>query len=132
MELSSIRQNIKAIEAGAWVKDIPGLGDIALKVRGFSNADYARRSSELVAGLAPHEKRDPDMQVKLARQLLLETVLIDWRGLADGGKPVPYSREQAEKLLTEPEYRDFADGVSWAAAVVGKIGEEEVAASAKN
>lgn len=132
MELANIRVNPKAIEQGAWVKDIPGLGDIALKVRGTRNADYERRTSELVSALSQQERRDPEVQAEIARRLLVETVLIDWRGMTENGKPVAYDRALAEKLLTEPEYRDFADGVAWAAAMVGRIGEEEVKASAKN
>lgn len=41
-------------------------------------------------------------------ELMANTILLDWRGLADEGKEVKYSKENAKKLLLKyPEFRDF-------------------------
>jgi len=41
-------------------------------------------------------------------ELMAKTILLDWRGLADEGKEVKYSQENAKKLLVKyPEFRDF-------------------------
>ncbi|WP_175561748.1 hypothetical protein [Kaistia soli] len=111
---------------------IPGLGDMALKVRGFGNADYERVSSELVAALPLAARGDEKESNRIATTLLVETVLLDWSGLTADAKPVPFSKEKAFELLSDPAYRDLANGVSWAAQRVARIFDDSIEADAKN
>lgn len=136
MKLSQLSQNAAAAEAGRWVNHIPELGGLALKVRGLDNADYRRLSAQLASEI-PRADRvlgvAPEVTDAMQTRLIVETVLIDWRGLEeDDGSVVHYSRDMAMKLLTDPNYRAFRAAVIWAAGVVGddRLASDE--ADAKN
>jgi len=129
MKLSAVKVNTVAIDQGRWIGpsteyQIPEMGDLELKVRGMDNADYRALYAKLVRGLDRSAKIggmiDPAAADRIVSQCLLETVLLDWRNLSDDdGKPIKYSKGQAEPLLNEPEYRRFRDSVVWAALIVG-------------
>lgn len=118
MKLSDIARNVDQIEAGVWVKDIPSVGDLSLKVRGKDNADWRRMESQLIAAV-PRGKRvngriAPEEVDRITSTLLLDACLIDWRNLEDK----PYSKDLAATLLTDPQYRAFRDACLWAATLV--------------
>src|SRR5215207_282633 len=122
MKLSDIKININAVEKGDWVGDIPEMGDLRLRVRGTDNADYSALQDKLLRaarrrnGNASREQRD-----QITATLLLETVLLDWDGILDeNNRPIPYSKDFAQTLLTDPEYRDFRMAVIWAADQVAR------------
>lgn len=130
MELSSLKIDSAKINAGDWVADIPGLGDVRLKVRGLDNPDYRRRRSELVGALPPSKRSDPEAVDGITTQLVVETILLDWTGLTDGGKAIAYSRERAAEILADPDAKPLLDAIVWAAGQVGAIREEAVQSDA--
>lgn len=111
VRLSDLRVDLAAVENGAWVEGIPGMGDLALKVRGL-DCEPARLRRRLRArrGVSSDD---------VMTEVLREVVLLDWRGLTDGGEPLPYSAETADILLTLTEFRPFRQAVIWAAEHVG-------------
>ncbi len=137
MKLSDVKINAARAEAGAWVKDIPEMGNLELKVRGFHNADdraiLAREMEALPAknrmrGRVSDEDRERIMNVRLR-----DAILVDWRNIeGEDGQPVPYSKDAAEKFLNDPDLAAFRGAVIWAAGVVGQDAEETTAAAAKN
>jgi hypothetical protein len=137
MKLGELTVDPNRVENGAWVEDIPELQGLRLKVRGNNNADWRRLQAKLLDAV-PRKKRmggrvDPEEQDRIISSCLLSTCLLDWEGLEDGdGKPIPFSKQTAQKLLTEPEYRRFRDGVIWASNVVGDNIESEVEDAAGN
>lgn len=54
-------------------------------------------------------------QEAITNRCLAETSLRDWRGFDES-----YSSEKAHKLIFEPEFRLFRDGLLWAAGQVGR------------
>lgn len=126
MKLNELAVDPERQEKGAWVDDIPECGALRLKVRGSQNADWRRMQAKLVDAI-PRQKKlggriDPDEQDRLITSLLLNTCLLDWEGLDDEqGNPVPYDKDTARMLLTEPMYRRFREGVQWAANIVAEI-----------
>lgn len=130
MKLSALKVSSAAIEAGRWV-EAPGLPGVQLRVRGLGNADYRRLQAKLIEQV-PRNKRfggrlDPDEQDKIVGKLLAEAVLLDWRGLdGDDDQPLAYGKDEAERLMLDPDYRLFRDAVMAAAAMVG---EEDGAAA---
>lgn len=131
MNLSDLRIDIAAENEGRWVSGIPEMGDLELLVRGL-DCDAAQRVRARVARMRESGLRHqhmPDVMVRelMARpnpaalsRVLIEAVLLDWRGLTDGGEPVLYSRDTAERLILEPRFRLFRNAVIWAADRVGK------------
>lgn len=123
MRLSELKIDAEKFEKGAWVDNIPDMGEVRLKVRGIGNADFRRLQTKLFDA-EPRQykvggKLSPERQDAITAQCLANTVLIDWQGILDeNDQPIPYSREMAKELLTNPEFRRFRDGVIWAASVV--------------
>jgi hypothetical protein len=131
MKLSDLALDPERQEKGAWVDDIPEMEGLRLLVRGTMNADWRRLQSKLLEAI-PRKKRaggrlDVDDTDRITQTLLLNACLLDWEGLEDDdGKPIPYNKDMARKLLFEPEYRAFRDGVVYAANIVAQnISEDQ-------
>ncbi|MCX5570619.1 MULTISPECIES: hypothetical protein [Kaistia] len=121
MKLANLKIDSARLEHGDWVGDIPGLGDIRLRVRGLGNDDYRRRQSELSAALPRHLRKEPAEQDKILNTLIVETLLEGWEKVeADDGKPLAFTRENVLAILSDPDMRAFSDGVIWAAGAVSE------------
>lgn len=136
MKLSGLKINAKVAEQGAWVDNIPELGEIRLKVRAAGNRDWRRLQAKLIAAV-PRKHRvdglDPDEQDRINAICILQAGLLDWDHLeGDDGQPLPYSKETASKLLNDPEMVKFRDGAMWACATVAERDAEEAETIAKN
>lgn len=137
MDITSIKRDSKAIEAGQWVSDIPGMGSLRLKVRGLASPTVVALRSRKER-LEPKDGRERDGQLKIEvglrifGEVLHEAVLLDWENLTDNGKPVTYSSELAKAWLTDPDYQPFADAVVWAASVVDNAVDEQKEQLGKN
>lgn len=124
MKLSSLKVDAEKIEGGAWIGDIPEMGDMKLRVRGLQNASYRRMQTKLLDAVPRAQRQggrvDPDVMDRITAQCLAATVLLDWSGLeAEDGSSLPYSKEQAHEFLTKPEFRRFREAVVYAATIVG-------------
>ena len=141
MKLSDAAIDIDRLENGAWVENLhelfPELAGLKVKVRGANNRDWRKLHSKLLDAV-PRKKRmngglDPDEQDRVTNTLLLNVALIDWDGLdRDDGQPIPYNKDDAAKILNDPQYRKIRDGVLWAANVVADQQAAEVEEDAKN
>lgn len=122
MDLNDLSVNVTAIEQGDWVDNIPDMGKLRLKVRGIGNSDYKRLQTRLIAAIPQADKMrgqvDPVVSEGIQTECLIETVLLDWNGLTAGGQPVPYSKEKAKELLTNPSYAPLRNAVAWAASII--------------
>lgn len=137
MDVSSLKKNSKAIRAGQWIKDIPQMGDLRLRVRGLNSPEVieCRAQKERAIPLADR-RRDGTIKtedgMRIMSQVLFEAVLLDWDGLTQDGKPLPYNKDLAEVWLTDPDYMAFADAVAWSAQMVDRgMGEIEELATEK-
>lgn len=137
MNISDLKVDSKAIAAGQWVSEIPDLGDVRLRVRGMSSPEVAALLSKKQRAV-PKKERDRDGQpkmeasIRILSEVLHEAVLLDWEGITDGGKKVPYSSARAKEWLTNPDFRQFADGVAFAARAVDRGHFEKVDDAAGN
>lgn len=122
MDLSEHRLDPKVREEGEWVDDIPEMGDLRLKVRGSDNKAWRRRVDVLIAAV-PRKKRvnglDPEERDRINAICARDHGLLDWENLKIGGEAVPYSKEKANELLTDPQWKAFHDAVMWACNVSG-------------
>ena len=126
MKLSSLKIDSAKIEAGAWVRDIPGLAGIALKVRGRQNAlsrAFQAKALEAVSRIERITGVDQKTSEKIDIDDLVENVLIDWSGLEDdAGRPLAFSKDEARRLLSDPDFTILRGAVAYAAGVVADIG----------
>lgn len=125
MKLSAIKVDSARAEQGAWVGDIPDMGDLRLRVRGLRNADARRLRAKLLAAV-PRDQRangrlSPAAADDIDARVLAETILVDWQNLTDeNDQPLPFSREKALDLLANPDFVVFRDAVAYAASVVAE------------
>lgn len=121
MKISELKVDVVRQEQGDWVDNIPEMQGVRLKVRGTMNKDWRKLFQRLLEAV-PRKKRpggllDPLEQDRITAICLRDCCLLDWEGFEDDeGKPLPYSKEQANEYLTN--HRKFRDGVIWAASVV--------------
>lgn len=136
MDLNELAVNVEAIEKGAWVGDIPGMGQLRLKVRGLGNSDYRTLQERLTAAVPRHKRSagriDPKEIERITAECLLQTVLLDWDGLERNGEPVPYSQDLARELLTNAKWQRFRDAVAWASGMVADDDAAQLEADAGN
>jgi hypothetical protein len=137
MKMKDVAVDAGRAETGAWVGEIPDMEGLRLKVRGSGNKDWRRLQMKLIQTV-PRKRRmsgnlDPDDSDRITTLCLLNTSLLDWSGLEDDdGKEIPFSREMAEKLLTEPDYRRFREAAAWAANWVAEQTQDELEEDAGN
>jgi hypothetical protein len=95
-------------ERGVWVG--VGKGGELLIAR-IGNRGYLDALSRLRAEAATRFANDSipeEEHRRILRRAVAEGVLLGWKGMTDGGQPVEYSVDEAEKRLV---YRDFFDKV---------------------
>jgi hypothetical protein len=136
MDIAEIAQDRARIEQGAWIDEIPEMGELRLRVRGTENADYKRMLQKLTAAI-PRNKRqggriDPVELDKVLGSCAHATLLLDWDGVIVNEERKPYDKELAFRLCTEPRYRRFMQAVLWAASEVDNTNAEAEAEAAGN
>lgn len=141
MKLRSLRVNSNRAVQGDWIDKIPGMDDLRLKVRGFSNPDYKAFLSKEVAAVPRDQRVDgrangaplPKVREAILAKAMVEHILLDWGNLTgDDDKPMPYSKEKAAELLANPDYRPLVDAIGWAANELDEGSGDKVEAVAGN
>jgi hypothetical protein len=86
--------------------------DARLKIARTGNARYREvlrtkynlHRDELDKGIIDLAKSD-----EMLADILSQSILLDWENIADGGKPIPYTKAEAVRLLLK--YRDLREVV---------------------
>lgn len=137
MDIGNINKSVDLSE-GDWIGDIPDMEGVEFKVRStnykpfrVATAGLARRSGKKLntdAGLN-------DFNVATGKPLA-EHILLDWRGLTEGGKPLKYDPKKALAILTaEDDFgigARFRRGVEWAGDQVAERIAERAKEAAGN
>ncbi len=61
-----------------------------------------------ISGVEPNDQEEADIMAKC----FAETILLDWENIVVNGKAYLYSTDNAYKLLSMPELRDFRDKIA--------------------
>lgn len=123
MKMSEITIDPERQETGGWVKDIPEMPGVELRVRG-NDCKEANKLRDALIDQIPRSRRvggkvNPKDRHEIATAVLHRVVLLDWRGIEDDhDQPEPYSKERALTYLSEARYQRFREGVIWAGNVV--------------
>lgn len=132
MDLNKFKTSSKLSEDGVKVE----LGEGAsITVARIGNQKY---TNELKRVTKPHMNaiRNKTISDELMEKLVLDafvgTVLLGWDGLKLDGKEVKYSKDEAIKILKNPEYVDFKNMVEAAASEVEVFRAVEVSEAVKN
>lgn len=128
MDMQSVKVDTVKVEGGDWVGEkygtpIQDMGDLCLKVRGMNCAAWRALSRKLAAAVPRNKKVGgviaQDEQDKIINACLLNVGVMDWDGMTDGGKSLPYSKDVASQYLTDPAFLAFRDAALWACSIVG-------------
>jgi hypothetical protein len=131
MRLGQIADKGRLFQGGVW-KPIAALPGVEVKVRGLHSVEDKHAEARARRAFGDVTIGDEENE-KIVRTRLIEAILIDWRGLErDDGSPLSYSREEAERMLTDPEYHFFRQGVFMAALSVANGETASLEADAKN
>jgi hypothetical protein len=95
-------------ENGAWID----MGDgTQLKIARAGNKkamDYSRQVSKPFQTQIRFGKFTEEGFTKLAIEVAAQCILLDWKNLQEDGEDVPYSKENAIRMLTDyPDFRNF-------------------------
>lgn len=135
MKINELAVNSEVIEAGDWVGDIAVIGDIRIKTRGLSSAIYqqTKEKKEQALSLSLRANIPPDVERRIALESMVEACLLDWDNFTDHeGVPIPFSKERALSLLSDPDMWKLKVGCQIAANVVGARNTEYREGAAKN
>jgi len=138
MDIKEIKIDSSKLDHADWVGDLGrDFNGVRVKVRAVENKNWRRLRLKLGNQIPLKRRVDggnflPEDQDKIIATCLLEASLEDWEGLTMNGAPLPYSKEMAQKLLTDPDYRKFFDAVLQAASTVAEQTREEAQDIAKN
>ena len=127
-------EEINIVDSGAWVAP-DDAGDLELFVCGMSSKEVRKAAQAKMAAMRVKNrgKELTDAQNhQNGEELLYEVVLKDWRGLKQGGKEVPYSKEKAKELITSRNFKRFAELVLEGASKIDADAKLFVVAAAKN
>lgn len=135
VKLSSLKADVKKESEGDWITaDDIEVEDpakpVQFLVRSTNLPSFRIARDAAFAKLARDAKGQPISPVKsgnLLGKLLVEHLLIDWRGLDE-----PYSLDLAMETLTDDAYRNVRAAVLQAAMKVGHGEVEFVEGAAKN
>jgi hypothetical protein len=141
VKASEIKARSRRLTKGGWVSGLPSLPEVAVKVRSIRNPDASRMYAEAKASVSEEEFKDPEFQKDLNLSIITETVILDWRGIADdsaeadadGEYPeLPYEPEIAKEMLADEENDLLFAGILWAAENVAERGQDSLEKAAKN
>lgn len=105
MDINSVLtsdEELKVIDEGTWVDDLDDAPGVALKVTGWSSRKAQKLlDAKRIAIRKKNRGREitSEQSEKLHREVLVEAILLDWKGFTDAGKEVPYSKETASKWI---------------------------------
>lgn len=123
MKLSSVAVDPKAIEDGEWVKDLPEMGDLELKVKGQNSSAWRAAQRKAFNALPRNLRNRPDgLSPKIQDQIntaCLLACVIDWKNVELDDGPKDFSKGLLEKLISDPVYQVFRDACLVATLRVG-------------
>lgn len=121
----------KAELDGAWVT-FPLVTDIEVKIARFMNPHHENVLKKLRKPYTDYKRQPSDEQAnKILIESISEAVLLDWKGVKEDDKDVKYSKDEAIRILSMPEARDFLDFIVQASSDLNTYRKERIEESGK-
>jgi hypothetical protein len=134
-------KDLQREEEGDWftLEDVPtrrpNLDGIVRRVKVRSQHTSMYKNAELSMQMKAMRKKEKErirFGIEEVDRLLAEHCLVDWEIISQDGIEVPFSPEAALIMMTDPKYRDFANFVKEAVAVIqGDVEELQEEAEGK-
>lgn len=135
--IEDVYVDVAAIEEGRWVPlgaEFPG---VEIEICGLSSK-AAKRLQQQLERTAPRAKRltngqlTPEAMDEILTEVMVEKCVRDWRGIAQKGEVLPFSKETLKRFLSEPKLRRFKIAVINAITDLETKREEAQEGLAKN
>lgn len=127
-DLSNYRTDPSLKKEGVWI-DLGG--GARVKIASFDNEDFTAQFRKMVEPYSKMGQEVPDEeQTRIMVFCTARFVILDWEGIYDGEEQLPYTVENAERVLTEIEF--FRDRVIAEARKYANFRAGNVEALAKN
>ena len=99
MDLTNYRTDAAKKQEGVW---IPFFENSQVKIAHFENEEF-KAAYRRETAVFTRTKRDatPDEASEIMIKLMARHIILDWKGIKDGGEDLPFSIEAAENLLRE-------------------------------
>ena len=98
-DLSDFRVDTDAQKGGVWV-DFGG--DASFKIAALENEDF---TAAFRARVEPYtnlgREIPPDEQTEIMIDCMVDHIVIDWKGIFENDEPIPFSKDQCKRVLTE-------------------------------
>jgi len=107
MDLNLFKTDEKKSDEGVWC---PVDAVTEIKIARYGNRVFQRA---LKNAMKPYKQLidrgaiDDDTADRVLVTAIADGILLDWRGMTRNGKELPYSREEAVKILLDKSLRDF-------------------------
>src|SRR4051812_6375094 len=117
MEIGLLKRDSVKVEGGDWIDNIPGMGDLRLKVRGVGSKVARKAFTSKLQARANGEDTEA-FDEELLAEVRHEVILLDWGGLTNQGEDYPYDEKVAKMWCSDPDFYDFQQAVDWASSQV--------------
>lgn len=117
--LASIKRDMNKVENGTTVQIGDGFEVTVRRIGCPQYREYVNAKIKPHQAMADKLRKDVDQKIweSIANEALVETILLGWSGLVDeNGVEVPYTKEKAKELLTDPAYGALKEIISTAAS----------------
>jgi hypothetical protein len=107
MDLKSLRVNSKKQTDGVWVEHDM---ETSFLIARMGNPRFKALFAKL---MSPHQRKfdagklSQELQTQIMCRAVSETVLLGWKGLAQDGKELKYTKEKAFEILAEDTSEEF-------------------------
>ena len=126
---------LNVIDNGTWVDDFPEAPGLGLYVVGLNSEaaqNATRHKMQVQRGKNRGRPLSDDQLATITKEVLVDVVLKDWRGLKANGQDVKYSKEQAKQWIMSRKGERFTSLVLQAAQRVDSEASEFVEEATKN
>ncbi len=129
VDLGKVRTDAALEEQGAWVKYDETTSFLLASAYSHRYRKAQRKFVKPYANVIRREGADsiPDEDADgITISVLVDSVVLGWKGLYDNGREIEYSKENCRRLLTEfPRIREWVAEKSQAAATYRPTEEDE-------
>lgn len=122
MDIDALKKADADAADGDWVGDLPGLGDIRLRVRPLTHPRVLRAMGRARRKASEGKPLTDQQEEQVDREVMASTVLTGWENMTSGGNPVEFTPERAAELIA---VETFEAGVR---AAMYRLTEQQAAA----
>ncbi len=107
--------NLKTEVEGQWF-ELSLIEGAKVKVARAGNPEYKKAFKRLYKPYTKQLRRgkdvSADIEERIQTDVLIDTLLKDWKGMpGENGKEIPYSKELARDLVTDPELKELKEEI---------------------